>query len=90
MSGDNLDILVNGEAQSFCFSITCSNMYEAKFYDYKISNVKLQEGYNKIEIKVLSMIGTLVDYVEVDALDSTVELSWEPREDNPYRRDNEV
>ncbi len=88
-SGENLDILVNGEAQYFQWNITKSEMSEAMFYDYKLT-VDLVEGANKIEIDVLKAIGSLIDYVNVVASDSSVELSWEPREDNPYRRDNEV
>ena len=88
-SGENLDILVNGEAQYFQWSITSSDMSEAKFYDYKLT-VDLVEGANKIEFDVLSKIGCLADYVKVVASDATVELSWTAREDNPYRRDNEV
>jgi len=89
-SGENLDILVNGEAQYFNWSISCSEMDTAKFYNYTLSNVQLAEGANKIEIKVLSAIGSLVDYVKVVASEATVELSWTPLTDNPDRRDNEV
>ena len=85
-SGENVDILVNGEAQTFNFSITASEMSEAKFSDYRITGVNLAEGANKIEIKVLTAVGSLVDYVKVVAGDATVELSWEPHEDNPSRR----
>ena len=86
-SGENVDILVNGEAQYFNWSITCSEMHEAKFYTYTLTNVELVEGANKIEIDVLSPVGTLVDYVKVVASDATVELSWEPHTDNPARKD---
>ena len=89
-SGGNMDILVNGEAQFFTWNIECSEMHEAKFYTYTLSNVELVEGANKIEIDIIKGIGTLVDYVKVVASDATVELSWEPHEDNAYRRDNEV
>lgn len=86
-SGENLDILVNGEAQYFQWNVTCSaEMSEAKFYDFTLT-VDLAEGANKIELDVLEKIGALIDYVSVVA---TAELTWEPHEDNPYRRDNEV
>lgn len=93
-AGENLDILLNGEHQFFNWFITCSAMDEAKFYEYKLSNINLAEGTNKIEIKVLPQnsipLGPLVDYVKVVGVDSSVELSWKPYIDNPYRRDNEV
>ena len=85
-SGENLDILVNGEAQTFQFFVTCSEMSEAKFYDFKLTNVDIAAGANKIELDVITGIGSLVDYVKVVASDSTVELSWQPHEDNPSRR----
>ena len=85
-SGENLDILVNGQAQTFNFSITKSEMSEAKFSDYRITGVNLAEGANKIEIKVLTPVGSLVDYVKVVASNASVELSWNAREDNPSRR----
>ena len=87
--GENLDILVNGEAQYFQWSINYSARWEPKFYDYKLT-VNLVEGTNKIKFDVLKRMGCLIDYVEVETSDSCVELSWEPHEDNPYRRDNEV
>ena len=93
-AGENLDILVNGEQQIFTWSVEKSEMDTAKFYEYKLNNVQLKEGENKIEIKVLpqqpATFGPLLDCVKVVANDATVELSWEPKEDNPYRRDNEV
>ena len=85
-SGENVDILVNGVAQNFNFSITASEMSEAKFSDYRITGVNLAEGANKIEIKVLTPVGSLVDYVKVVASNASVELSWNAREDNPSRR----
>ena len=89
-SGENLDILVNGEAQYFQWTIEKSEMSEAKFYDtYKLT-VDLAEGANKIELDVIVKIGLLIDYVKVVASDANVELSWEPHEDNAWRRDNEV
>ena len=50
-SGENVDILVNGESVYYApMSITCSEMHEAKFYTYTLSNVELVEGANKIEL----------------------------------------
>jgi hypothetical protein len=90
-SGENIEILVNGESVYFNpMSIKASEMHEAKFSNYTLSNVELAAGANKIEIKVITPVGTLVDCVKVVASDATVELSWEPHEDNAYRRDNEV
>lgn len=93
-AGENLDILVNGEAQFFNWDVTKSEMDSAKFYNYVLNNVNLVEGKNTIEIKVLpqqpATFGPLVDCVKVVANDSAVELSWTARTDNPERRDNEV
>ena len=86
-SGENVDILVNGEAQFFQWDIKASEMSNAKFYDYKLTDVELAEGANKIEIVVIEKVGSLVDYVKVVASDASVELSWEPHTDNPTRRD---
>ena len=85
-SSENLDVLVNGEAQYFQWSVEKSEMSEAKFFDFKLT-VDLAEGANKIEFKILEKNGVLMDYVSVVA---SAELTWEPHEDNPYRRDNEV
>ena len=91
-SGENIAILVNGVEQSFNWSVECSELSDAEFSNYYLNNIQLKEGDNKIEIKILPQdpktYGPLVDCVKVVATDA--DLSWEPNEDNPYRRDNEV
>ena len=92
-SGENLAVLVNGEEQFFTWSVSCSELDSAEFSKYILTNVQLVEGANTIQIKVLPQEparGPLVDCVKVVASDSSVELSWEPKTDNPDRRDNEV
>jgi hypothetical protein len=90
VSSQNLDILVNGEAQYFQWSVAHSDMSEAKFANtYKLT-VNLAEGANKIEIDIIKRMGLLLDCVKVVASDDTVELSWNALIDNPFRRDNEV
>lgn len=85
-SGENVDILVNGEKQSFTWFITYSEMSEAKFAsNYKLT-VDLAEGANKIELDVITPVGLLVDCVKVVASDATAELSWNALTDNPDRR----
>ena len=93
IAGENLNITVNGEEQFFNWSVTCSEMDEAKFANYTLNNVQLKEGENKIAISVLAVPGNpargpLVDCVTVVAADA--ELSWTAHEDNPYRRDTEI
>ena len=94
-SGENLAILVNGAEQFFTWSVTCSELDSAEFFKYTLTGVQLAAGANKIEIKVLPQDpnparGPLVDCIKVVASDSSVELNWSPKTDNPYRRDNEV
>ena len=98
LDSDSFAVIVNGVEQMYpSWSITCSEMDKAEFSTYRLAApVQLVEGENTIVLKVLSndlggdgvTRGPLVDFVKVVATDA--ELSWEPNEDNPYRRDNEV
>ena len=95
---ESFAVEVNGVAQMYGnWDIQCSEMDKATFKTCRLAApVQLVEGENTITLKVLSndiggegvTRGPLVDFVKVVATDA--ELSWEPCDDNPYRRDNEV
>ena len=98
LDSESFAVLVNGKEQHVPnWFIECSNMDAATFTACRLSApVDLVEGENTIVLKVLSNSlggtnitrGPLIDCVTVTATDA--DLSWSAREDNPYRRDNEV
>lgn len=98
LDSESFAVIVNGEEQLVPnWYIECSEMDTATFTTCRLSApVELVEGENTIVLKVLSndlggsgvTRGPLVDCVIVTATDA--ELDWDAKEDNPYRRDNEV
>lgn len=98
LDSESFAVLVNGKEQHIPnWFIECSDMDAATFTACRLSApVDLVEGENTIVLKVLSNSlgganitrGPLIDCVTVTATDA--DLSWNAREDNPDRRDNEV
>lgn len=98
LDSESFAVIVNGEEQIVpSWYISYSEMDAAEFSTYRLSSpVNLVEGENKIVLKVLAndlggegvTRGPLIDCVTVTATDA--ELTWNPKTDNPYRRDNEV
>lgn len=98
LDSESFAVIVNGEEQLVPnWFIECSEMDVATFTTCRLSApVQLVEGENTIVLKVLSndlggenvTRGPLIDCITVTATDA--DLTWTPKEDNPFRRDNEV
>ena len=98
LDSESFAVVVNGEEQFIPnWYIEKCDMDTATFTACRLSApVELVEGENTIVLKVLTndlggegvTRGPLVDCVTVTATDA--ELTWDAKEDNPYRRDNEV